>query len=333
MNLTPLLFVLLKPDTYLWLMAAGCLLLTVVCWPIAWRLRRRRSVAARVSRYVLGLFPLCCWYILLYGAFIGIGRLQVRQVEFVSKDLPAAFDGYRILQFSDVHLEGYDGWRRDILERFVDSINAQRADLIVFTGDLQNRQPSEFPPYHDLLAKLKAPDGICSVLGNHDYAGYADCDDFQKYANCGETRTQQYDLGWTLLTNGYHAVRRGSERIFIAGMENDGEGRFPQLGNIPRSLFGLNTKSFVVMLEHDPTAWRRKILPRSHCQLTLSGHTHGGQFELLGWTPAQARYREYGGMYYMGERALNVSSGLNGVIPIRFGVAPEIVVITLKQKK
>ena len=144
MTLTPLLFVLLKPDTYLWLMAAGCLLLTVVCWLIGWWLRRRRSVAARVSRYVLGLFPLCCWYILLYGAFIGIGRLQVRHVEFASKDLPAAFDGYRILQFSDVHLEGYDGWRRDILERFVDSINAQRADLIVFTVAYGKGEPGQY---------------------------------------------------------------------------------------------------------------------------------------------------------------------------------------------
>jgi hypothetical protein len=86
------------------------------------------------------------------------------------------------------------------------------------------------------------------------------------------------------------------------------------------------------MLEHDPTSWHRKILPHSHCQLTLSGHTHGGQFSLFGLSPAQFRYREYGGMYYAGERAMNVSTGVGGVVPFRFGVSPEIVVITLKKK-
>lgn len=331
-NHTLLSFILLKPDTYLWIIAAACLLLTVICWLIAWRMRRRRSVAVRVLRYVLGLFPLCCWYILVYGAFIGIGQLQVRQVEYVSSDLPPAFDGYRILQFSDVHLETFNGWRRDILERFVDSINAQRADLIVFTGDLQNREPAEFPPFRDLLSKIKAPDGICSVLGNHDYAGYADCDDFQKYANCGETRSQQYDLGWTLLTNGYHAIRRGNERIFIAGMENDGEGRFPQLGDISSTLYRIRRDMFVVMLEHDPSAWRRKILPHSHCQLTLSGHTHGGQFSLFGLSPASLGYKEHNGMYYAGSRAMNVTTGLGGAVPFRFGATPEIVVITLRKQ-
>ena len=140
------------------------------------------------------------------------------------------------------------------------------------------------------------------------------------------------DLGWYLLNNGYHRIRRGEENIVIAGMENDGEGRFPQLGNITSALIGLNRQSFVIMLEHDPTSWRRKILPHSHCQLTLSGHTHGGQFSLFGLSPAMFSYREHYGMYYAGDRALNVTSGLGGVVPFRFGTPPEIVVITLKKK-
>jgi predicted MPP superfamily phosphohydrolase len=116
-------------------------------------------------------------------------------------------------------------------------------------------------------------------------------------------------------------------------MENDGEGRFPQLGNINQTLFSINHDAFVVMLEHDPTSWRRKILPNSHCQLALSGHTHGGQFSILGFTPAMFTYRDYQGMCYVGKRAMNVSTGLGGVVPIRFGVTPEIVVITLKSSK
>jgi hypothetical protein len=116
-------------------------------------------------------------------------------------------------------------------------------------------------------------------------------------------------------------------------MENDGEGRFPQLGDIAQTLRRLKRQSFVIMLEHDPTAWKRKILPHSHAQLTLSGHTHGGQFNLFGWSPASLKYREYDGLYRAGDRMLYVTKGLGGVIPFRFGTPGEIVVITLKCKK
>jgi hypothetical protein len=326
MMMSQIQMILLAPDAYIWLLALAMTLLSLLAFLL---LRRSRHWA----RWLPVLLVLAGWYVLLYGAFVGISQLKVRHVEFASKDLPAAFDGYRIVQFSDAHVGSYGGWRQEYLRRAVDSINAQRADLIVFTGDLQNKQASDIAPYGQLLSGLKAADGVYSVLGNHDYPMYIDADDYQKEQLLAETCEAEERLRWKLLVNSHRFLYRGGDSIVIAGMENDGEGRFPQLGNITRSLYGLNTKSFVVMLEHDPTAWRRKILPKSHCQLTLSGHTHGGQFELLGWTPAQFRYREYGGMYYMGERALNVSSGLNGVIPIRFGVAPEIVVITLKQKK
>ena len=161
---------------------------------------------------------------------------------------------------------------------------------------------------------------------------YLDVDPYQQEENVAATIEEETKAGWHVLLNQWHKVRRGGDSIIVAGMENDGEGRFPQLGDLTRALYGLSRSSFVVMLEHDPTAWRRKILPHSHCQLTLTGHTHGGQLSLLGWTPASLRYRECNGMYYIGDRAINVSSGLGGVIPFRFGVAPEIVVITLRKK-
>ena len=86
------------------------------------------------------------------------------------------------------------------------------------------------------------------------------------------------------------------------------------------------------MLQHDPTSWRRKILPQSGAQLTLSGHTHAMQFCLFGWSPSSLIYSEWGGMFYEGNRAINVSTGLGGFIPFRFGVPGEIVVITLKRE-
>ena len=322
-----LLMILLEPDTYLWLSALALVVLTLPLL-VFWRRMRRR----RWLRRCLLLALLCFWYVLLYGSFVGVRHLDVRQVEFASKDLPAAFDGYRIVQFSDAHVHSFDGWRRPLLSRAIDSINAQGADLIVFTGDLQNKQPSEIAPYLSELARLKAKDGVLSVLGNHDYAMYLDVDVYQQARNLETTVDCETQAGWHVLVNQWHKVRRGGDSIYIAGMENDGEGRFPQLGDLTRALHGLSRESFVVMLEHDPTSWRRKILPHSHCQLTLSGHTHGGQLSLLGWSPASLRCHEYAGLYYMGDRAINVSTGLSGVIPFRFGVPPEIVVITLRKK-
>lgn len=236
------------------------------------------------------------------------------------------------MQFSDAHVPTYTGWRRELLRQAVDSINAQHGDLIVFTGDLQNKEPTEIEPFCSELSRLKAKDGVYSVLGNHDYAMYLDVDLYQQARNLEATVDCETRAGWHVLINQRHKIRRGGDSIYIAGMENDGEGRFPQLGDLVCTLHGLSRESFVVMLEHDPTSWRRKILPHSHCQLTLSGHTHGGQFSLFGWSPASLRCHEYAGLYYMGDRAINVSTGLSGVIPFRFGVPPEIVVITLRKK-
>ena len=325
-----LLLLLLPPDAYLWIGAALLAVLTAVCAVWARRLWRR---SRRLWAAVLGLALLCCWYMFLYGSLVGVRGLAVRHVEFVSADLPAAFDGYRIVQFSDAHVGSFTGWRQPLLARAVDSINAQHADLIAFTGDLQNVSPDELQPHLKLLSTLRARDGVCSVLGNHDYAEYFQGSDFDKAANCGLTRTLQLEMGWRLLANSHRIIRRGGDSLVVAGMENDGEGRFPQLGRISSALYGLRRDCFVVMLEHDPTSWRRKILPHSHCQLTLSGHSHGGQFRLFGWSPASMRYAEWSGLYRAADRALYVSSGLGGVIPFRFGVTPEIVVITLKSRK
>jgi len=322
-----ILMILFAPDTYVWLLMALMAVLSVAL-AFGWRRMRRRWL-----RWAEFLVVAAGWYVLVYGTFIGFAKLEVRQVEFASADLPPAFDGYRIVQFSDAHIGTFRGWREPLLRKAVDSINAQHPDLIVFTGDIQNKVPAELLPHIGTLSSLKATDGVCSVLGNHDYTYYSDAGDFEKTADMGSTCSAQIDMGWHLLNNTYYRVRRNGQSIVIAGMENDGEGRFPELGNISMALQGLTRKSFVVMLEHDPTSWRRKILPHSHCQLTLSGHTHGGQMSLLGLSPAQFKYREWDGMYYIGDRALNVSSGLGGVVPIRFGKSPEIVVITLRHKK
>lgn len=283
---------------------------------------------------IIGLLLIAgIWYIMIYGSTTGFSKIVVRHEVYSSAELPAAFDGYRIVHITDFHIGTYDESRAYILERAIDSINAQHADIIVFTGDLQNRDPKELHPYIKQLSSLKAIDGVFSVMGNHDYADYLKADEQTKAANLRETQRLQRSFGWNLLINSNDSICRGSDRIVIAGMENDGNGKhFSQKGDIVKTISGTDKDDFMVMLEHDPTSWRRRILPESNAQLTLSGHTHATQFKLFGWSPAAWIYTEWGGMYYEGQRAINVSTGLGAFLPFRFGVPGEVVVITLKKK-
>lgn len=272
---------------------------------------------------------ICCIYVLIYGTFVGFYQFEVRHIDLTFDELPASFNGYRIVQFSDAHVGTLTGNRAQLLQRAVDSINAQHPDMIVFTGDLQNQLSDEIRPHIPVLSKLKAKDGIYSVRGNHDYGYYNDLNIFDKNVDEETTVGLQQDMKWNVLMNSHQNIKRGDDILVIAGMENDGEGRFPQKGNISYTLWGSYRTRFTVMLEHDPTAWRRKILPHSHSQLTLSGHTHAGQFSLFGFSPARFLYHEFEGLYRAGNRVMYVSKGLGGVIPFRFGTPGEIVVITL----
>lgn len=271
------------------------------------------------------------WYILLYGSFIGFHGLEVNRQTYVSPDLPKAFDGYKIVLFSDVHVGSYKGKNQATLARAVDSINAQKADLIVFTGDLQNAQPQEIYPHLDLLGSLKAKDGVYSVQGNHDYGDYICGNTARKTANCRETISLQRQMGWTVLQNEHRYINRDKSSIVIAGMENDGDGiKFPQRGDIKKTLKGIARGSFIVMLEHDPSSWKRKIIPDGRTQLTLSGHTHRMQFAIFGWCPMSVLGREFNDWYTEGKQSLFVTAGLGGLIPFRFGATGEIVVLTLR---
>jgi hypothetical protein len=285
------------------------------------------------------------WYILFYGSFVGFQQLEVNRHTYTSPDLPAAFDGYKIVMFSDAHVGTLTGSRQWMLQRAVDSINALHPDMIVFTGDLQNIHPKELYKQMDILSQLKAKDGVFSVLGNHDYAQYVSCSEAEKVANCKETISLERQMGWTVLLNDHRTIQRDKAQIIIAGMENDGDGKhFPQKGNIhkaiPASLPNiggakgdLNNRPFVLLLEHDPSSWRRKIIPDGRAQLTLSGHTHAMQFKLGSWSPIAMMGKEWNGWYTEGAQSMFITAGLGGLIPFRFGASGEIVVLTMKSQK
>ena len=282
---------------------------------------------------VISVLTLLIWGLVGYGYFVGFEQLEIREIEYACSDLPEAFDGYRIVHFSDAHIGTYTGSRQWLLQRAVDTINALRPDVVLFTGDLQNIYPDELDVQVPILSQLKAHDGVMSVLGNHDYAVYQDCDESQKQRNNKHTIQSEHKMGWTLLLNENRIIRRDSDSIVVAGMENWGKmKRMPRRGDVKKSLTGISDSAFVVMMQHDPTCWREKILPECKAQLTLSGHTHGGQVSLLGLSPASLSYDEWGGVYEQDGRTLIVSTGLGALIPFRLGMPGEIVVITLRKK-
>ena len=271
------------------------------------------------------------WYIVLYGSFIGFNKVEVNRQTFTSPDLPKAFDGYKVVLFSDAHVGSYSARNEHVLKKAIELINAQHPDMIVYTGDIQNTQPQDIYRHMDVLSSLRAKDGIYSILGNHDYGDYICGNTAKKVANMRETMSLEKQMGWKLLMNEHRYIDRGKSHIIIAGMENDGDGiRFPQKGNIKKALKGINDDDFILMLEHDPSSWRRRIIPDGRAQLTLSGHTHKMQFALFDWCPMSLTGKEVNGWYTEDEQTLFVTAGLGGLIPFRFGAPGEIAVITLK---
>ena len=308
--------------------------LFALCSAIGWGVKKMIRRKANYGNIVGVVMVVLNWYVLFYGSFVGFDQITVREMTYESAELPESFDGYRIVQFSDAHVGTYIGGREHLLRAVVDTINAQSPDMVVFAGDLQNREPQEIRPFVDVLGGIKAKDGVFSVIGNHDYADYIEATPDIKEENEKETRELERKMGWRLLVNEHEVVRRGADSIVIAGLDNDGDGKkFPQRGDVRKALEGVSDRAFVVMAEHDPTCWRRKILPESRAQLTLSGHTHAMQFMIGNWSPASFVYKEWGGVFYEGARALIVSTGIGGFIPFRFGVPGEIVVITMRRLK
>lgn len=282
---------------------------------------------------------------LLYGFTLGWQRLSVVEYSHESQTLPKGFDGYRIAQVSDMHLGTLRG-HEAFVEKFCESINAQKPDLVVVSGDVVNYHPEEFERMKHILSRIHATDGIISILGNHDYLAYHHWQTAADSAKAMERlKKAQREIGWELLENKTHILHHNGDSIILVGLENDGPPRFPDRAD--KKLTQTTAKQpFAIFLEHDPSYWKRVIVPmyeRNKAEqsantpvtqsLTLSGHTHAMQLRLLGWSPASWFYDEWGGTYVSGNATLYVSQGIGSVLlPFRLGAWPEINIITLHHK-
>lgn len=279
----------------------------------------------------IGIVLAAIWFgIGIYGSAFGWRRLDVKTTEVSIKNLPKNFDGYRIAQLSDFHIGVYDA-TPDAVDRIVERVNSLHPDLIVFTGDLVNTSPEELNRFTDVLSRFKAPDGVISILGNHDYCIYHRYvgDDTPKKALAKVVKAEE-QMGWNLLRNQSVQITRGDEHIAIVGVENAGEKHFPNKADLKKAMSGLPSDECKILLSHDPSHWHREVLPETDIPLMLAGHTHAMQFRLGNFSPSKWSYPEWGGLYSEGDRHLYVSTGIGGNIAFRFGVYPTIDMIVLR---
>lgn len=298
-------------------------------------------LAARIWRYRLPYAPfgwtalglvIFCWATILYGYSFGRWQQKTVHISYANNNLPASFEGYRIVHISDLHLSTFTS-KPEQLQRIVDSINAQKPDLICFTGDLVSISPDEVLPFTSILKQLRATDGVLSTLGNHDFFIYGNRTQEEREDLINRLASFERDtLGWNLLRNEHKTIFRGNDSITILGVDNKtgaGQG-FSTIdqGDLPKASQGTN--GFRILLSHDPSHWEAEVLRHTDIPLTLSGHTHAAQVRIFGWTPAALMFRQSQGRYDDNGQTLYITAGIGCTVPFRIGCPSEITTIELK---
>lgn len=273
----------------------------------------------------------------IYGMVRGAYKYRVHNVKVPSPNLPDAFNGFKIVQLSDIHTGSF--MDNKALNHAFDIAMSQKPDLILFTGDLVNNIADETEGFEDVYKKLKAPYGVFSVLGNHDYGDYSDWDTKEaKKANLDRLKAVQAASGWKLLMNEHVPLEKNGEKIALIGIENwGGSLRFPRYGRLDLAYKGAENYPFKILMSHDPSHWDKQVRPEyGNIDLMLSGHTHGMQLGIeipgIKWSPAQWIYKQWGGLYKEGKQFLYVNRGLGFLgYPGRLGIWPEITVLELQK--
>jgi predicted MPP superfamily phosphohydrolase len=269
------------------------------------------------------------------GIIFGKYRHSVRKVKLKIAGLPKSFHGYKIIQISDVHSGSF--FHPEKLQKAINLINEQEADLILFTGDMVNNLAEEFEPFIPLFGSIKSKDGKFSVLGNHDYGDYFNWPNKEEKAkNIPKLIDFQKQAGFEMLRNEHRIIEKNGEKLYLLGVENWGLKPFPQYGDLDKASAGIPPEAAKILMSHDPTHFDEIVKKhRSNVQLTLSGHTHGMQFGLdlknVRWSPVQFKYKKWADLYESEGKNLYVNRGF-GVIgyPGRVGIDPEITLIELR---
>ena len=352
-----------------------CIVVLFLCptliWLLCWIVARLFHHAMPYAPFAYTGLALVLLFIgtMLYGYWFGRFQLRVQPTTYTSSHVPAAFNGYKIVHISDLHLSSFAD-NPAFLQHVIDTINAQQPDLICFTGDFVGFGVEEAIPFTDMLRQLHAKDGITSVLGNHDFALYHHgLTDAEKEEKVNQLTTYQRDnLGWQLLRNQSYIIQRDSAYLQIIGVDNtscQGQGfQTISRGDLMKAMRLLGDRApqksadfsgtplakgekMQILLTHDPSHWRGEVVPQTDIPLTLSGHTHAGQVRLLGYPLSSLMFTESEGWYHTtlnnatqhyttphhATQSLHINTGIGCTLPIRIGVPPEITIITLQNNK
>jgi len=266
----------------------------------------------------------------------GLYDYHIKRQKLYLPNLPKAFDGIRLGQISDIHSGSF--FNKTAVLGGVEMLMREKTDLIFFTGDLVNSMSNEVKDYIEIFNKVKAPLGVYSCLGNHDYGDYAWWPNAAaKQKNLEEIIGAHKTLGWDLLMNENRRLKVDGEEIGILGIENWGElSRFPKYGRMDLAVKNTNDLPVKLLLSHDPSHWRAQVLPQySQIDAMFSGHTHGMQMgvrtEHFQWSPIQYIYNEWAGHYQQGGQQLYVNVGYGFLnFAGRIGILPEITIFELK---
>jgi predicted MPP superfamily phosphohydrolase len=271
---------------------------------------------------------------LVYG-FSNKYNYQLRKVRLSFDNLPSSFKGLKIVQISDIHSGSFTD--KAAVNRGVDMVLNAKPDLILFTGDLVNDRADEMKDYMDIFSRIKAPMGVFSTLGHHDYGDYTSWPSAQaKIANLERLKQIHAELGWRLLMDEHVILEKNNEQIALLGIQNwSAFGRFPKYGRMDKAYPGTEKYSFKILMSHDPSHWDAEVRVKyPDIDLMLSGHTHGMQFGVenpyFKWSPVQWFYKEWAGLYETGKQKLYVNRGYGFIgYPGRVGILPEITLFEL----
>lgn len=270
---------------------------------------------------------------LAWGVISTAYEYRIRRQRLILPNLPKEFHGLRIGQISDVHSGSF--YNKKAVLGGVEMLLQEKPDAIFFTGDLVNNVANEMRDYQDIFSRVKAPLGVFSTLGNHDYGDYfyGPTDSPAKRKNLQDVIETHKVMGWDLLMDENRTLKAGNEEIAIVGVQNWGTGRFPKKGDLRKALVGTEDKAVKLLLSHDPSHWRAQVLD-TDIDAMFAGHTHGMQFGVRGenfqWSPAKYIYKEWAGLYREGNSQLYVNTGFGFLgYPGRVGIAPEITIFEL----
>lgn len=271
-----------------------------------------------------------------YGIISGAHDYRVRRLTVKLPNLPKSFDGIKLGQISDIHSGSF--FNKTAVEGGVEMLLQEKPDVIFFTGDLVNNESSEVKEYISVFDKIRAPLGVFSITGNHDYGDYRSWATHQmKSQNFKDLMEAHRLLGYRLLMNEHAMIEQGGEQLAIIGIENWGAGRFSKYGKLDRAYAGTAEAPVKILLSHDPSHWDAQVRKEyGDIDLMLAGHTHGFQFGVevgdFKWSPSQYVYKQWAGLYQEANQYLYVNRGFGYLgYPGRVGMPPELTIIELKR--